>query len=157
MAFRKPGIRMQILPKPVRNRMRRIRKQSRSCPERMPEKKNRQLRRKTSEKKNHWLWRRNPGRQRDSLLLCPPQTFTAKCGMKTFWKPGENNPGQNNGSNPGNGADKNNASGNLANKTSAANTGDTVGETAKYFMFSMAGAGIVLCMSLRRRHKKNNR
>ena len=68
--------------------------------------------------------------------------------------PGGNNPGQNNGSNPGNGANKNNASGNPANKTSAANTGDTVGETAKYFMLSMAGAGIVLCMSLRRRHKK---
>lgn len=67
--------------------------------------------------------------------------------------PGGNNPGQNNGSNPGNGADKNNVSGNPANIISAANTGDTVGETAKYFMLSMAGA-IVLCMSLRRRRKK---
>ena len=86
----------------------------------------------------------------------PEQKPEQKPELKPEQIPGGNNPGQNNGSNPGNGADKNNVSGNPANKTSAANTGDTVGETAKYFMFSMAGAGIVLCMSLRRRRKKNN-
>ena len=107
-------------------------------------------------------------------------------GQKPEQKPGENKPGQddnsdknngsdqNNGADQDNGADKNNGagqnngsntnntpagnnnSGNPTNKTAAANTGDAAAETALYFMLSMAGAGMVLCLSFRQRRRKNN-